>query len=158
MPSPPFIATLFSVHFPLSRPHGEGAGGGFPSVLPPVSPGCSCPMPGQCRGPLSPGCASSPLLAPELEGGDSRGAGTGSWPWQVAGQGRVCFCAGHKERSPRGTKRVKNVSVKALGLPELCSPVSRLVLCWQPAAPGAELGAFCLLYSFEGTSLLCGAE
>lgn len=32
---------------------------------------------------------------------------------QAIGQGRVCFCAGHKERSLPGTKRVKNVSLKA---------------------------------------------
>lgn len=34
--------------------------------------------------------------------------------WQIIGQGRVCFCAGHKERSPPGTKRVKDVSIEAL--------------------------------------------
>lgn len=63
---------------------------------------------------------------------DSRGAGTGSWPCRAAGQGRVCFCAGHKERSPGGTKRVKSVSVKALGLAGLGSSVSRL-----PPQPGS---------------------
>lgn len=44
----------------------------------------------------------------------AREQGQAAGVWQVIGQGRVCFCAGHKERSPPGTKRVKNVSIKAV--------------------------------------------
>lgn len=99
-----------------------------------------------------PGCASSPRPAPEPGGGDSRGAGTGSWPWKAAGQGRLCFCAGHKERSPRGTKRVKT-SPESPGAAR--SSAVRLQAA-AAAAPAARLGAFCLPCSAEGTSPLCG--
>lgn len=150
MPSPPFVPTLVSIHFPLSRPPGEGAGGGFPSLLPAVFAGCSCS--GRAvSGPLEP----RPCLLTGVALG-WQAVTAGEQRQAAAGQGRVCFCAGHKGRSPRGTKRVKIVSVKALGLagarqapfPGWCFAGS----------PRSRLGAFCLLYSSQGTSPLSGAQ
>lgn len=88
---------------------------------------------GAVSGPFEPRLCLLTPSCPELEGGDSRGAATGSWPWQAAGQGRVPFCAGHKEKGPRGTKRVKKRLHESPGAARSCAgSICRLVLCRLP--------------------------
>lgn len=77
MPPLSFTSTLVSIHFPLSWPRGEGAGGGFRSVLPPV-----LTLQLLDAGAVS-GCASSPRPAPEPVTAGEQGPAAGPAELQV---------------------------------------------------------------------------
>lgn len=80
--------------------------------------------------------------------------------WQVAGQGRGCFHAGHKERSSPSTKGVKNVSIKVLpaaqSSPAHTSGLAVLAGSLLPSARSSVPSVPPILS--EGTSPLLGSE
>lgn len=101
----------------LTAPQG-GSRGTIPLCPPrPVPSGGSCSMPGQCRGPLSPGCASSARRGPSCKavtaGEQPRAAG----PAKPRVRGRFAFVRARRERALAAQRELKNVSMEALGLP-----------------------------------------